>query len=136
MDREGFVIKAEGPNVTVRFRRISGCGENCAHCNACGGQYEDLELQTNMKLEAGDKVVVSSPQGTIYFGLFFLFVLPVVFPLAAYILFTSQVGKTAGWIAAAAAIVLWLIGVFLLNRSGRFARRSRPRIVGKATVKK
>jgi len=136
MEREGFVIRAEGPNVTVRFRRISGCGENCAHCNACNGQYEDLELQTNMKLAAGDKVTVASSQSAVYLGLFCLFVLPVILPLTVFIAFSALIGQTAGWIAAGAALVLCVACVLLLNRSRSFRERTRPRIVGRAGAEK
>ena len=136
MEREGFVIKAEGPNVTVRFQRISGCGENCAHCGACNGQYEDLELRTNMKLSAGDKVAVASSQNAVYFGLFCLFVLPVVLPLAVFIVFSVLIGQTAGWISAGAALVLCVVCVLLLNRSRSFLERTRPRIVRRISADK
>ena len=94
MNKNGVVEKVEGSKVTIKIQHDSACGENCAMCNACPGKDMLITVDTNLKLEAGEKVRLETNTKTVLFSAFCVYILPIVLLIAGYALYTLYLGLT------------------------------------------
>lgn len=75
----------------------------------------------------GDRVMVSSEQKPVLFGLFVLFILPLILPAFVYVLTMNSGlgGLFAGFAALASVAMIWQ-----LNKSKWFLEQTKPKITG------
>lgn len=126
METQGRVLRAEGSAAVVEIQRKSACSGNCTDCSGCAEQAVEITVLAEFPVSPGDRVTVSSAKSPVLFGLFVLFILPLVLPLGAYLL-TMNSGF-GGWFAAAAAL-LAVVMIRLLSKSRWFLEQTRPKIV-------
>lgn len=83
MNQVGYVTRVNGNLANVMFKRMSGCGDNCA---SCGGSCEVppmlLEMENTASAKPGDSVEVLMEDNTFFKLTFFAYVLPLIFMLA------------------------------------------------------
>ncbi|WP_179632023.1 SoxR reducing system RseC family protein [Clostridium peptidivorans] len=82
MNQVGYVTSVKGNAANVMFKRMSGCGDNCA---SCGGSCEVppmlLEVENTASAKPGDSVEVLMEDNTFFKFTFFAYVLPLIFML-------------------------------------------------------
>lgn len=82
MNQVGYVTRVNGNLANVMFKRMSGCGDNCA---SCGGSCEVppmlLEVENTASAKPGDSVEVLMEDNTFFKFTFFAYVLPLIFML-------------------------------------------------------
>ena len=82
-------------------------------------------MNTKYFVEPGDRVIIASEQKPILFGLFIVFILPLLLPVVVYLLTVNSGfgGWFAGFSAFAAIALIWG-----LSKSRWFLEQTKPRI--------
>ena len=108
--------------------REGACGGNCALCSGCENRTVDVTAYCDIPVCVGELVEIASSSGYIYFGMIIVFLLPVVFPILGYFMF-SGISVTAAYIAAVTLFAAALIIVFCMSRSEKYVKKSMPRVL-------
>lgn len=108
--------------------REGACGGNCASCSGCENRTVDVTVRCDIPVCVGELVEIASRSEYIYLGMIIVFLLPVVFPLLGYLIF-SGISVTAAYIAAVTLFAAALIIVFGLSKSERYIKKSMPRVL-------
>jgi len=74
---EATVVGLKGRLARVRMGPGPECGRCCA-CSALGGSDREMEIESDLPLEVGSRVVVEIPQGNPWLSSFLLFGLPLL----------------------------------------------------------
>lgn len=126
METEGKVLEIKGDRALVEVRRNGACGSHCATCAGCGAVPMQVTARAVCPVTPGDWVTLSSPRGAVLFGMFVVFILPMLLPVAVYI--AAMKTQLAGlWTAL--AVLLSLAVIWRLSRNKKFLAKSSPRIV-------
>lgn len=121
-------MRTEGSTAVVEIKRKGACSGNCVDCSGCTEQTVELSVLAEISVSPGDLVIIESEQKPVLFGLFILFVFPLILPAGCYLLARSS--GYGGWFAAAAVIFAAAM-ILLLSKSKRFLARTKPRIRSK-----
>ena len=122
-----------GSSVVVEIRRISACTGECKDCAGCETTKLQIPVQSDMEVSAGDRVRVVSEDRAVLFGMFVLFILPLILPVAIYLLTASSgFGIWLGFGTLAVVIIF----IWRLSRSPWYLRRTQPQIVEVMSNKK
>lgn len=109
MVQRGIVIKTEGEDCSVVVFRESSCGGHCKSCGLCGDMRVQIKVKNTCHASEGDIVRIESSSKSILFAAFVVYMLPVIFFLAAWAVFysltdgqalLSSVGGVCGLIVA------------------------------------
>ena len=92
MNKTGIVEKKEGSSVTVRIKRDSSCGENCAMCNACPGKNMTITINTDLHLSTGDTVKLETNTSYILLSAFCVYIVPLILLIVGYAISTIYIG--------------------------------------------
>ncbi len=126
MEAEGKVLKVSGKQAVVRIIRKSACSGNCVDCSGCREQSVEISVYSQIPVSEGDNVKISSEGNAVFLGLFVLFILPMIFPLAVYLLTAHS--SMAIYLTIAAAL-LSIVLIWLLSKSKWFLGKTKPRII-------
>lgn len=88
MREEGTVVAVEGRIARVRMKPGPECGSCCA-CSALGGSGRELEIDTQLPVAVGSRVLVEVPRGNPWLSVALLFVLPLAGLIAALVVGTE-----------------------------------------------
>lgn len=113
MKQVGVIIRQTRKKATIRVKRPTACGENCAHCSGCPTTDQVVVAANPIGAPRGATVEVEAPDKMVFFAAFLVYVLPLVFFFIGYI--------AAGFFTALVALrilaaFLCLIVFFLLLR--------------------
>lgn len=123
----GKVIGLEKDKAIISVIRKGSCGDNCAMCNGCSNKQVEVKAFCDIEIKIGDMVEIESDSGLVYLGLFLLFIIPVVFPLCAYLFFLN-ISFLAAVITATIALLISLSVVFYLSRYKPFLKKITPKV--------
>ncbi len=126
MDTEGKVICINGTSAVVEVIRRGACGGNCTDCSGCKEQVMQVEVLAEIPVSPGDRVLISSEQQPILWGLFIVFILPLLLPVGVYLL-TMQTGF--GGLYAALAVIVAIILIWSLSKSSWYLKKTKPYIL-------
>lgn len=126
MDTEGKVLQVNGPFVTVEVLRRSACTGECKDCSGCAAKSMHITAFCDLPIQPGDRVLVSSSKEAVLFGMFTVFILPLILPVAVYLL-TAKSGF--GILFATVAVIVALLLIWLLSKSKWYLKKSQPRVV-------
>lgn len=129
MTQIGIVQQIEDRMATVRVIRKGACGDNCSMCGACGTGHVDVKAACDLRVSVGDRVRLESSDAAVIGGLICIFILPVLLPIVIYVLFSSMINATAGWIAAAIVFGMSVSSIILLNKNQGYLLKVQPRVV-------
>lgn len=127
METEGRVLETDGAYATVEVRRNGACGSHCASCAGCGAVPMQVRARADCPVRPGDWVTITSARGAVLFGMFAVFILPLLLPATVY-LATMKTQLAGLWTALAAVMALVLI--WRLSKSKQFLARTSPTITG------
>ena len=126
METEGKIISQNGQTTVVEIRRKGACGDSCAHCSGCSAQLMQIEAVCPFSVEKGDWVLISSARGPVFFGLFILFLVPLLLPLSIYLIFSGS--GLEMWFSIL-SVMISISLIIALNKSGRFRAASAPKVI-------
>ncbi len=126
MDTEAKVLQVDGPSVTVEVLRQSACSGECKDCSGCSVKSMKIAAFCDVLVVPGDRVIVSSRKDAVLFGMFIVFILPLILPVVVYLL-TAKSGFGI-WFAAIALIVALLL-IWLLSKSEWYLKKTQPRVI-------
>ncbi len=126
MTANGVVLSCNQNFVTVEIRRNSACTGNCTDCAGCSTPKMQVCVYTEQPVSPGDRVVVRSNRRAVLFGLFVLFIFPLLLPTAIY--FLTVKSGFGGWFALVAVAVSIFI-IWRMSKAQWFLKRIQPQIV-------
>lgn len=86
----------------------------------------EVWVYTDFRLKPGDWVAVESEQKPVLFGLFMLFIFPLILPVVAYLL--AMKSGFGVWFAIAGAVIAVAL-IWLLSKSRWFLERTKPKVI-------
>ncbi len=126
METQGRVLRVEGSKIFVEVKRQSACSGNCRDCSGCEARAMEVSAISDFPVASGDWVLLSSEQGSVLFGMFAVFILPLILPLAVYLL-TMQTAWA--WLLTAISLLAAVLLIWYLSKSKWFLARATPRII-------
>ncbi len=126
LETEGFVISKNGDNAVVEIQRVSACTGDCKDCAGCETKKMQVTVHTDFDVLPGERVKISSEERSVLFGLFVVFIVPLLLPLMGYLLAANS--GFGGWFAAA-GLVVSLVLIRQLSRSRWYLKKTQPIIV-------
>lgn len=126
MDTEARVLKVNGPSVTVEVLRQSACSGECKDCSGCSIKSMQINAFSDLAVQPGDRVLLSSKKEPVLFGMFIVFILPLVLPLVAYLLMEKS--GLGIWFAVI-ALILALLFIWLLSKSKWYLKKTQPQVI-------
>ncbi len=119
MTQEAVVTKLL-PNgmAEVAVRRTTACGGNCGSCESCVFQNElKTPAKNSIQAEPGQKVLIESQSSRIFKAAFLVYVLPLLFFLAGYLLASAlSLGEAGRIVASFLGLALGALTVVLSQR--------------------
>ena len=125
MNTVAFVKEVNGKYAVVETERKSACdgchknenGEGCAMCKIFGGSTKiSAKAKNAVGAKVGDKVEIDSSSGRMLFYALLVFILPLVFAVAAYFVATEiGYGETVGGVSAICAFVVCFAAVSVIS---------------------
>lgn len=124
MEIVGTVVSLQENIATVSVRRVSACGENCAHCKgACESTATVAEAENTAGAEVGDMVKIESDSGAVIKAAVVLYIVPVLVTIvAAVALYSAGIG---GVLSGVASAVAFFASFFVIKR---FEKRLTPKL--------
>lgn len=124
MTQEAVVTKLLPDNMAeVAVKRTTACGGNCGSCESCVFENQMKTPALNrVKAKPGQKVMIESQSAKVFKAAFLVYVLPLVFFLAAYAL-AAAFRLSEAWCIAASFAGL-IIGGAVLVLSQKYRNRS------------
>lgn len=102
----------------VAVRRTTACGGNCGSCESCVFQNElKTPAKNSVQAKPGQKVLIESQSARIFKAAFLVYVLPLLFFLAGYLLASAlSLGEAGRIVASFLGLVLGAVTVVLSQR--------------------
>lgn len=126
METQGKVLHTVGSTVCVEVKRQSACTGECKDCSGCEARPMVVTAISDIAVSAGDWVLLRSEQGSVLFGMFAVFILPLVLPLFTYLVFADS---TLVWMFTVLAIAAAIALIWFLSKSKWFLARTTPRVI-------
>ncbi len=86
MKQIGIIVRQTRKKATVRVKRPTSCGENCAHCAGCPTTDQLVTVSNPLGAPRGATVEIETPDKKVFFAAFLVYVLPLLFFIGGYIL--------------------------------------------------
>ncbi len=124
MTQEAVVTKLLPDNMAeVAVKRTTACGGNCGSCESCVFENQMKTPALNsVRARPGQKVMIESQSAKVFRAAFLVYVLPLVFFLAAYAL-AAAFRLSEAWCIAASFAGL-IIGGAVLVLTQKYRNRS------------
>ena len=126
LEAKGKVLRVDGAVVTVEVARRSACSGDCKDCSGCTEQPFETTALTDMPVSIGDFVLLRSRHGAALVGMFVVFILPLLLPVAVYLF---ALPFEFAWILALIVLCTTLMFIWFLSKNKRFLAYVKPRVV-------
>lgn len=126
METQGKVLRVDGSTVCVEVKRQSACTGECKDCSGCEVRPMEVTAISDIAVSVGDWVLLGSEQGSVLFGMFAVFILPLVLPLCTYLVFA---GSAMVWMFTVFAFAAAIALIWALSKSKWFLARTTPRVI-------
>ncbi|MCX7715394.1 MAG: SoxR reducing system RseC family protein [Clostridia bacterium] len=85
MTQTGIVEEVSGEYISVRIKRDSACGGNCASCGAgCTGAKQTVIARNDAYAKVGDTVVLQMRNCDVLLAAFLVYIFPLIMLFAVY----------------------------------------------------
>lgn len=128
MNNKGKVISVNGTDVEVSVIRQGACGENCASCNSCTNKTVSVVARCDILVSVGDLVEISSASFYVYLGLLLVFILPVVLPLFAYVVFLD-INRLLSVVFSVLMFFVSLGVIYYFSKNKSFLKKLKPTVI-------
>jgi len=126
LETHGKVLRIEDSKVLVEVKRKSACSGECKDCSGCEARPIITSAVADTSVLPGQWVLLSSDHSAVLLGMFAVFILPLILPLAVYLItMQSQFALLFAGIALCIAIIL----IWFLKKSKWFLARTMPRVI-------
>ncbi|HUT33786.1 MAG TPA: SoxR reducing system RseC family protein [Planctomycetota bacterium] len=125
MREEGTVVDVEGRLARVRMKPGAQCGRCCA-CSALGGGDRELEVETDLPLLPGSRVLVEIPRGNPWLSSLLLFVLPLAGLVAGVIVGAQWGGGDAAPLLLGFGLLVALFAMAAIIDKTIIRKRQKP----------
>lgn len=129
MKKVGVVIKKENGGAIIRVARDSACTGECSKCHGCDEKNVEVFARCDQNIKIGQKVKIESNTFYVLIGLILLFLLPVMLPLVAFIVFDAFFSKTIATIFCIIFAALSILLIILLNKSEKYKEKTIPKVI-------
>ena len=85
MKQIGIIVRQTRKKATVRVKRPTSCGENCAHCAGCPTTDQLVTAANPIGAPRGATVEIETPDRKVFFAAFLVYVLPLLFFIGGYV---------------------------------------------------
>lgn len=117
MTGEGVVVSVSDEGATVRICKSSACSHDCTSCGACTNPTFNTLVKNPLGAKEGDRVVIWSDSGKILSISLLVYVVPVIFLIAAALICEEgNLSFPLALLVFATIIFLW---VFLIRYANR-----------------
>ena len=129
MNKFGIVTKCEKEFAFVRITRDSMCGDNCESCNLCANKEIEIKAINKAGASVGDRVEMKMPEEMGFSAAFLAYGAPMLILLLGIII--GAIIKTEGIavITSVAFIILWYVGLMLMEKSKKYSEKLTPIII-------
>ena len=117
MTGEGIVVSVGGGEAVVRISKASACSHDCSQCGGCSNPTYNMTVSNPVGAKLGDRVQIEASSAKVLLMAFLLYVLPVLFLMAA-VMVADAVAKSAAVTFAAFAIVA-VVWIFVIRKANR-----------------
>lgn len=115
MEQIGTVVKTENQDAVISVKRVSACGENCAHCKGgCTPTKAEVKVQNGIGAKAGDVVKVETNTASVIKAAVFLYFTPCLAAIIGAIVAECILSYAAVTVGVAA--VLFFLAFFVIQR--------------------
>lgn len=128
MQTKGKIVAVNGSTVDVMVIRNGACGENCANCSACANNEMIVKADCNFDVSLGCFVEIKSNSAYVFGGMLLIFILPIILPLAVYLLFCG-LGTVISVTTASVAFILSLICVYVFSKNEIYLKKVSPKVI-------
>ncbi len=135
MDQLAYVERVNGDMLTVKIKRTTACGENCASCKANCTLTDKTAFAVNTAgASQGDTVMLEMNTKKVLLASFMVYILPIIVFIAAYFV-ASSAGYSEGISALTGFIcmaVVFAVDIIWDKKAGDKYKLEAVKIVGRA----
>lgn len=129
MTEIGYVASIHGEYASVVFKRMSGCGHDCASCGGgCDSSSVTTDIKNTLGAKTGDKVKVEMNQKAFNTMLLWVYVFPLIM-LALGISVGTKIFQSMGLanyelLSFLVGILALVVSYFILNKYNKRASKN------------
>ena len=117
MTGEGIVVSVGGGEAVVRISKASACSHDCSQCGGCSNPTYNMTVCNSVDASIGDRVQIEASSSKVLLMAFVLYVLPVLFMIAAVMVADAVANSTA--VSLVALMVVFVVWVFIIKKANR-----------------
>ncbi len=131
MQQIGEVVELKGRLATVRIKRTSSCGENCASCSGeCKPTASLVTAVNGLSAKVGDTVKLEMNSPAFLFLAFIGYILPIIICIATYFITLNLTDNIIlSDVLAILSIVVTLLIFFIIDKLPHKSTRFTSRII-------
>ncbi len=117
MTGEGIVVSVGGSEAVVRISKASACSHDCSQCGGCSNPTYNMTVCNPIGAKLGDRVQIEASSGKVLMMAFLLYIVPVMFMIAAVRIADAVSNNTAVTLGIFAIVfALWIFVIRKANK--------------------
>lgn len=109
MTGEGIVVSVGGNEAVVRISKASACSHDCSQCGGCSNPTYNMTVCNPVGAKLGDRVQIEASSSKVLVMAFLLYIVPVLFLIAAAVVAETLSGNTAVTLLTFAVVLgVWI----------------------------
>jgi len=129
MEQVGKIQKINGDTATILVKRVSACGDSCAHCSAaCMQPGIEVETAVTPDMHVGDYVEITTENEVMFKHILMLYGMPLLLLVAAIVVVYYSLGDIPkkDIISAFAGLLSLIVSHFILKQYDKKEMTKRP----------
>jgi sigma-E factor negative regulatory protein RseC len=129
MEQVGKIERINGNTATILVKRVSACGDSCAHCSAaCKQPGIEVETLVTPDIHVGDYVEITTENEVMFKHILMLYGVPLLLVIATIFVVNYILGNIPNKdiISALAGISSLIVSHFILKKYDKKEMTNRP----------
>lgn len=129
MEQVGKIQKINGDTATIVVKRVTACGDSCAHCSAaCKQPGIEVETVVTPDMHVGDYVEITTENEVMFKHILMLYGMPLLLVIATIFVVYFSLGDTPNKdiISAFTGLFSLVISHFILKKYDKKEMTNRP----------
>ncbi len=129
MEQVGKIEKINGNTATILVKRVSACGDSCAHCSAaCKQPGIEVETVVSPDIHVGDYVEITTENEVMFKHILILYGVPLLLVIATICVVNYILGNNPNKdiISALAGLSSLIVSHFILKKYDKKEMTNRP----------